>query len=125
VKLIKVLKSLAVQISAISILAVLAGSVSADTTPTLGVMQLAQNSDGFEVERVYMQSCWACHNSGAAGAPKVGVAADWAPRIGKGMDTLLTNAITGINAMPAKGLCFTCTDDDLKDLIQYMVDSSQ
>jgi cytochrome c5 len=125
VKLIKVLKSLAVQISAISILAVMAGSVSADTTPTLGVMQLAQNSDGFEVERVYMQSCWACHNSGAAGAPKVGVAADWAPHIAKGMDTLLANAITGINAMPAKGLCFTCTDDDLKDLIQYMVDSSQ
>ncbi len=123
-KLIKVLKSLAVQVSAMSLLAVMSGSVSADT-PTLGVMQLAQNSDGFEVERVYMQSCWACHNSGAAGAPKVGTAADWAPRIEKGMDTLLANAISGINAMPAKGLCFTCTDDDLKDLIQYMVDSSK
>lgn len=123
-KLIKVLKSLAVQMSAISLLAVMSGSVSADT-PTLGVMQLAQNSDGFEVERVYMQSCWACHNSGAAGAPKVGTAADWAPRIEKGMDTLLTNAINGINAMPAKGLCFTCTDDDLKELIAYMVDSSK
>lgn len=122
--LMKVLKSLAVQISAFSLLAVMAGSVSADT-PTLGVMQLAQNSDGFDVERVYMQSCWACHNSGAAGAPKVGTAADWAPRIEKGMDVLLTNAINGINSMPAKGLCFTCTDDDLKDLIQYMVDSSQ
>tara|TARA_R100001377_G_C3193737_1_gene111669 strand:- start:2886 stop:3152 length:267 start_codon:yes stop_codon:yes gene_type:complete len=88
-------------------------------------MQLAQNSDGFDVERVYMQSCWACHNSGAAGAPKVGTAADWTPRVEKGMDTLLANAINGINAMPAKGLCFTCTDDDLKDLIQYMVDSSK
>lgn len=123
-KLIKVLKSLAVQISAISMLAVMSGSISADT-PTLGVMQLAQNSDGFEVERVYMQSCWACHNSGAAGAPKVGTAADWAPRIEKGMDTLLANAVNGINAMPAKGLCFTCTDDDLKALVQYMVDSSK
>lgn len=123
-KLIKVLKSLAVQVSAMSLLAVMSGSVSADT-PTLGVMQLAQNSDGFEVERVYMQSCWACHNSGAAGAPKVGTAADWAPRIEKGMDTLLANAISGINAMPAKGLCFTCTDDDLRDLVQYMVDSSK
>lgn len=123
-KLIKVLKSLAVQVSAMSLLAVMSGSVSADT-PTLGVMQLAQNSDGFEVERVYMQSCWACHNSGAAGAPKVGTAADWAPRIEKGMDTLLANAINGVNAMPAKGLCFTCTDDDLRDLVQYMVDSSK
>ena len=123
-KLIKVLKSRAVQMGAISALAVMAGSVSADA-PAKAVMQLAQNSDGFEVERVYMQNCWACHNSGAAGAPKVGNAADWAPRIEKGMDTLLANATNGLNAMPAKGLCFTCTEDDLKALIQYMVDSSK
>lgn len=123
-KLINILKSRLVQFSAIAALIVMSGATSADT-PTSGVMQLAQNSDGFEVERVYMQSCWACHNSGAAGAPKVGTAADWAPRIEKGMDTLLTNAINGFNAMPAKGLCFTCTDDDLKALVQYMVDSSQ
>ena len=123
-KLMKVLKSHAVQFSAISMLVVMSGTSSADT-PIAGVMQLAQNSDGFEVERVYMQSCWACHNSGAAGAPKVGTAADWAPRIAKGMDTLLANATTGVNSMPAKGLCFTCTEDDLKALIQYMVDSSK
>lgn len=123
-KLMNVLKASAVQVGAIALLAVMSGSTSADT-PTSGVMQLAQNSDGFEVERVYMQSCWACHNSGAAGAPKVGNAADWAPRIAKGMDTLLVNATNGINSMPAKGLCFTCTEDDLKALIQYMVDSSQ
>lgn len=123
-KLINVLKSRAVQMGAISALAVMAGSVSADA-PAKAVMQLAQNSDGFEVERVYMQNCWACHNSGAAGAPKVGNAADWGPRVQKGMDTLLANATNGLNAMPAKGLCFTCTEDDLKALIQYMVDSSK
>jgi cytochrome c5 len=27
--------------------------------------------------------------------------------------------------MPAKGMCFTCTDDDLKALVQYMVDNSK
>ena len=123
-KLINILKSRLVQLSAIATVVIMSGTTSADT-PTSGVMQLAQNSDGFEVERVYMQSCWACHNSGAAGAPKVGVAADWAPRVEKGMDTLLQNAINGVNAMPAKGLCFTCTDDDLRDLVQYMVDSSK
>ena len=123
-KLINILKSRVVQLSAIATLVIMSGSTTA-ATPTAGVMQLAQNSDGFEVERVYMQSCWACHNSGAAGAPKVGTAADWAPRIEKGMDTLVKNAIDGINAMPAKGLCFTCTDDDLRDLVQYMVDSSK
>ena len=74
-KLINILKSRLVQLSAIATLIIMSGTTSADT-PTSGVMQLAQNSDGFEVERVYMQSCWACHNSGAAGAPKVGVAAE-------------------------------------------------
>lgn len=123
-KLIRVLKSRAVQVGLVSVLAVMSGSLSADTAKPVA-MQLAQLSENFDVERTYMQSCWACHNTGAAGAPKVGVAADWAPRVEKGMDALLANAVNGINAMPAKGMCFTCTNDDLKALVQYMVDSSK
>ncbi len=123
-KLISVLKSRAVQVGLVSALAVMSGAISADTSKPV-VMQLAQLSENFDVERAYMQSCWACHNSGAAGAPKVGDAAAWAPRAEKGIDALLATAISGINAMPAKGMCFTCTNDDLKALIQYMVDSSK
>jgi cytochrome c5 len=26
--------------------------------------------------------------------------------------------------MPAKGLCFDCTDDDLRAIVEYMIDSS-
>ncbi len=99
----------------------MAGSINAGDKP----MQLAQLTEGFDAERTYMQSCFACHNSGAAGAPRVGNAADWSARIEKGMDTLLTNTINGINAMPAKGLCFTCTDDDLKAVVEYMISKSQ
>ncbi|NQV70724.1 MAG: cytochrome c5 family protein [Pseudohongiella sp.] len=74
-----------------------------------------------------MASCFACHSTGAAGAPKVGPgnAEAWAPRVAKGMDVLVTNAISGFNVMPPKGLCFTCTDDDLRAIVQYMVDSSK
>ena len=68
----------------------------------------------------YNKACMACHASGAAGAPKVGDAAAWAPRLEKGMDTLLTSVTNGLNAMPAKGLCFDCSADDYKALIQYM-----
>jgi len=124
VKLTSVLKSRAVQVGLVSVLAVMSGSLSADTSKPVA-MQLAQLSENFDVERAYMQSCWACHNSGAAGAPKVGDAAAWVPRIAKGMDVLLANSIAGINAMPAKGMCFTCTNDDLKALVEYMVASSQ
>lgn len=89
-------------------------------------LQLAALSDGFDAQATYMASCFACHSSGAAGAPKVGPgnAEAWATRMEKGMDTVLANAIKGVNAMPPKGLCFNCTDDDLKAIIEYMVSSS-
>lgn len=123
-KLIRVLKSRAVQVGLVSVLAVMSGSLSADTSRPV-VMQLAQLSENFDVERAYMQSCWACHNSGAAGAPKVGDAAAWGARMEKGIDAVVTNAVNGLNAMPAKGMCFTCTNDDIKALVQYMVDNSK
>ena len=54
-------------------------------------------------EEVYKAQCIACHGSGAAGAPKFGDAAAWAPRIATGYDTLLTSALKGKNAMGAQG----------------------
>ena len=97
---------------------------SADQRPTI---ELAQLSEGFNAEQKYMASCFACHSTGAAGAPKVGegMAAEWEPRLEKGIDTVMANAINGINTMPAKGLCFDCTDDDLKAIVEYMIENSQ
>jgi cytochrome c5 len=68
----------------------------------------------------YNQSCIACHSSGAAGAPKTGVVADWAPRMEKGMDALVASVANGMNAMPPKGMCFDCSNEDFKALIQHM-----
>jgi cytochrome c5 len=76
-------------------------------------------------EQIYQNHCIACHGTGAAGSPKFGDAAAWAPRIAKGMDALLNSAIHGLNAMPPKGLCMDCTDEELKSAIQYMVSKSQ
>jgi cytochrome c5 len=76
-------------------------------------------------EEIYNGSCMACHATGAAGAPKLGDAAAWAPRIANGMDSLLANATNGLNAMPPKGLCMACSDADLKAAVEYMVSQSQ
>ncbi|MCH2553620.1 MAG: c-type cytochrome, partial [Alcanivorax sp.] len=62
---------------------------------------------------VYDSGCAACHASGAAGAPKTGDAAAWAPRIDKGMDTLVKLAYEGFNAMPAKGMCSNCSEEEI------------
>ena len=74
----------------------------------------------FDVESTYQMSCFACHGTGAAGAPILGDAEAWASRMEKGMDAVMLNVVNGVNAMPPKGLCFTCTDDDLAAIVAYM-----
>ena len=54
-------------------------------------------------EQVYQMVCGACHTSGAAGAPKTGDTAAWAPRIATGYETLLNSALKGKGAMGAQG----------------------
>ena len=69
-------------------------------------------------EQVYQAACFACHGTGALGAPKS--ADDWAPRIAKGKDTLLDHAINGFNAMPPRGTCMDCSDDEISAAIDFM-----
>jgi len=53
-------------------------------------------------EEVFKAQCSACHTSGAAGAPKFGDVAAWAPRIKTGYEALLSSAIKGKGAMGAQ-----------------------
>lgn len=76
-------------------------------------------------EELYNGSCAACHATGAAGAPKVGDAAAWAPRIAKGADTLHQHAINGFNMMPPRGTCAACSDDDIMAIVDYMISQSK
>ncbi|TNE76294.1 MAG: cytochrome c5 family protein [Gammaproteobacteria bacterium] len=76
-------------------------------------------------EEIYTSKCSACHASGAAGAPKVGAAADWESRLAQGIETLYTHAIQGIRGMPAKGLCMDCSDEELHAAVDHMVENSK
>ena len=53
-------------------------------------------------EAVFKGQCAACHETGAAGAPKLGDAGAWGPRIKAGLDALVASALKGKNAMPAQ-----------------------
>ncbi len=68
----------------------------------------------------YAASCGACHAYAVAGAPKTGDAAQWEPRLAKGMEALVSSIRNGLGVMPAGGMCTTCSDDDYKALITYM-----
>lgn len=71
---------------------------------------------------VYGKFCTACHGSGLLNAPKTGDTATWSARADAagGLDGLLKHAINGINAMPPKGTCGDCSDDELKAAIEHM-----
>jgi cytochrome c5 len=53
-------------------------------------------------EQVYKAQCAACHDVGAAGAPKFADAGAWAPRIKTGYESLLNSALKGKGAMGAQ-----------------------
>lgn len=82
----------------------------------------APAANEFDVAGTYQLRCFACHGTGAAGAPVTGNAEAWGPRMANGIDAVLANAINGVGAMPPRGLCMDCTDDQLRSLITYMVE---
>lgn len=70
---------------------------------------------------VYSAVCMACHASGAAGAPKAGDKAAWAPRIATGTAALVKSVTNGKNAMPAKGGDASLTDGEIKAAVEHLV----
>lgn len=89
-------------------------------------VQVAAATGEFSAEQVYTQNCAMCHATGVAGAPKFGDADAWSARItAKGFAMVVQNSITGINAMPAKGMCMTCTDENMTALVEYISGQAQ
>jgi len=74
-------------------------------------------------EEIVTGACAACHTTGAAGAPKTGDKAAWAPRIGQGLSGLVKSATTGKNAMPPKGGS-DASETELARAIVFMANKS-
>lgn len=69
---------------------------------------------------IYNSVCMACHMTGAAGAPKLETA-DWAGRLGKGLDGLTESAINGMGVMPPKGGRADLSDEQIKVTVEFMI----
>lgn len=98
--------------------------VQGEECASAAVAASAAASGPMSGDQVYQKSCFGCHGTGAAGAPKVGDAAAWSSRRDKGLDTLVQNAINGINAMPPRGTCSSCSDDEIQAAVEHMLDNS-
>lgn len=73
----------------------------------------------------YEGSCSGCHATGSGGSPKYGDANAWDPILKDGIAKVYLNAIHGMGNMPAKGSCLSCSDDDIKQAVDYMVAAVQ
>lgn len=71
-------------------------------------------------EQIYNAVCTACHGTGAAGAPKKGDKAAWAPRMAQGIDGLVKSAAAGKGNMPPKGGAADLSDAELKAVVEYL-----
>lgn len=100
-------------------------NLASNPNPELGKVVVAEAAPAaFSAESAYNVSCAACHNSGAAGAPKFGDKAGWASRVAAGIETLYSNAINGKGGMPARGGS-SLTDDQIKTVVDYMLENNK
>lgn len=92
----------------------------------LMTMGSVAHADG---QKTYQAACFACHGTGAAGAPKIGDKAAWTARIAQGTKVLDEHAIKGFKGstgfMPAKGGRADLSDADVKAAVAYMVAQSK
>ncbi len=101
-------------------------ATTADATAPVVVADTPANATVAVVdgEAVYKKACITCHGTGLAGAPKLGDAADWGPRIAQGDALLFEHASKGFTGkkgmMPPKGGFMTLTDDEIRAAIEFM-----
>ena len=82
-----------------------------------------KNASGDQkAKQLYDVHCAGCHDMGAGGALKFGVASQWQDRLdSQGEEGLIYNAIHGYGNMPAMGGCYECSEDDIALIVKYML----
>jgi cytochrome c5 len=70
---------------------------------TVAVRDAAAESGARTGEQAYAAACVACHGAGTLGAPKLGDATAWGPRLTQGFEALVASALKGKGAMPPQG----------------------
>lgn len=71
-------------------------------------------------EQVVKSVCFACHEAGKGGAPRIGDRDAWIPRLKLGVDNLVASAIRGHGGMPPRGGQANLTDGEIRGAILYL-----
>ena len=78
---------------------------------------------------VFENECASCHTGGFAGwwrkAPNIYDQEVWAPLAAKGAEALTFATLNGVGEMPPRGRCDTCTDEQIRAAVDYMLAQAQ
>lgn len=69
--------------------------------------------EGEQIVKHFCANCHAVKPLIPLGAPRIGQEEDWTARFEQGLKVLLKHTEEGLNAMPARGGCFECSDEQL------------
>lgn len=75
-------------------------------------------------EKIYASFCANCHAKDPLinlGAPRLGVKTEWTKRLEQKPEALFKHVSEGMGVMPARGGCFECDDEMLKEAIVYLL----
>lgn len=87
--------------------------------------EASSGGSGLDGEALYASAgCVACHAAGVAGAPLIGDADAWAPRIEQGTDALYQSVFNGKGVMPPRGGS-SASDEEIMAVVDYMVSEVQ
>lgn len=74
---------------------------------------------------VYDMVCAGCHAGGAYGAPVPEQPAQWARILAQPIAQTQRHVREGLGAMPERGLCHLCTDEQLSAVVELMLDRAR
>lgn len=94
--------------------------------PATFIKQLAGDPDAGR--KIFNEFCSVCHSQQPSvdiQAPRIGDKKIWQGMHTLGMPALLKITINGKGGMPARGGCFECSDEQLRETIQYILQKSK
>ncbi len=108
--------------------------------PDGSVLVLTQNKGLFRLYRVplaestvpefdaplgYTLFCSGCHDTGAGGAPLLSEPGQWSQVLKQPLQETYDRTFAGVGGMPERGLCHICSDDQLRWLVDYVLEQVQ
>ena len=84
--------------------------------------EAAEQRPGRDALSLYQANCANCHDNCTAGAPAPHIQEEWSVRLANGLEDIYLNVLDGVGPqMPPRGLCYDCTDAELRAIVEFMV----